>query len=91
MSLFGEDDTDKRNHNMALAGFLAGTHALRILAERGIATPDDIITSNAGIIALIDMIPAGQLAPGTRDKVVEMLENIVAEARRNCTAPGERP
>ena len=85
MSLFGESATDQRDFRMGLAGLLAGIHSLRILAERGIATPEDIRISRLGIEEVLAAIPEHVFPAAQRQGIVDMLDKIgaaAAEARR---------
>ena len=76
MSLFGEDDFDRRDYRMGLAGLLAGIHSLRILAERGIAGPHDIAAARDGIDAVLNAIPEAQLPPAQRAQLNALLSQI---------------
>ena len=76
MSIFGESDEDRRDYMMGLAGFLAGIHSLRILAEKGIATPQDIMIANEGIETVLDRIPPGQVDPQSMERLKDMLLKI---------------
>ena len=76
MSIFGESDEDRRDYMMGLAGFLAGIHGLRILAEKGIATPQDIVVARDGIESVLDRIPASQLDSQAMERLKDMLLNI---------------
>ena len=85
VSLFGESATDQRDFRMGLAGLLAGIHSLRILAERGIATPEDIRISRLGIEKVLAAIPDHVFPAAQRQGIVDMLDKIgaaAAEARR---------
>ena len=84
--MFGESDWDKRDFTFGLAGFLAGVHALRILAERGIASSEDIHVSITGIRATMKSLPDGLLPAAQIAGLDEMLGKlfeaaVVAEAR----------
>ena len=81
MSLFGESTDDQRDYRMGLAGLLAGVHALRILAERGPATVDDVYTAVQGIRAVLDQMPEGALRSGEREQLDSMLFKLVDAAR----------
>ncbi len=80
VSLFGESDIDKRDHMMGLAGLLAGIHSLRILAEKGVATADDVRLSKQGIEDILDRIPAGQIDPQLLQNLKDMLLKILLAA-----------
>ena len=80
MSLFGESDTDKRDFSMGLAGLLAGIQSLRILAERGIASVEDIRTAQKGVGDVIATIPAGEMSTAHREQIDEMFDKIAATA-----------
>jgi hypothetical protein len=86
--MFGESSYDRRDYVFGLAGFIAGTHALRILAEQGLARPDDIRLSIEGIRATLANLPDGMLTDEHLQNMHDMLTNlhvaaIEAEARRN--------
>ncbi len=81
VNLFGESADDRRDYRMALAGFLAGVQALRILAERGPATGDDIMLSVTGIRQVLDQIPATHWKEGERESLDNMLFKLVDTAR----------
>jgi hypothetical protein len=83
VSIFGEFSTDKRDFRMGLAGLLAGVQSLRILAERGIASPEDIRVSRKGIDQVLDTIPEGELPEQQRSQIAEMLMKIEAAAAMN--------
>ncbi len=83
MSLFGEDDFDRRDFRMGLAGLLAGIHSLRILAERGVASPEDISVSREGIDKLLTMIPDGQIPPAQLAGLGDLLDKVYAAAVLN--------
>ena len=80
-----ENPYQKRDFTLGLAGFLAGIHALRILAERGIARPDDMEVSLDGIRATLATMPVGMIPEAQMSGIEEMLDRIhqaaiVAEA-----------
>ena len=81
VSIFGPDDWDQRDYRMGLAGLLAGVHALRILAERGIASAEDITVACDGMNAVLDQITTWRA--GEREKLNLMLSNLVAAAAKN--------
>ena len=54
-----ESPFQQRDFTLGLAGFLAGIHALRILAEKGIASADDMEVSLDGIRRTLLNMPAG--------------------------------
>lgn len=83
VSLFGESDTDRRDYGMGLAGLTAGVHALRILAERGIASPQDVRVSMAGVVSVLETIPSDQFQPGMFDTLKAMLHRIEDAAAAN--------
>ena len=72
---FGESNYDRRDVTIGLAGFMAGVHSLRILAERGIASPEDIEVSAAGIRQVLAQLPEGMIA---REKLEELDRTIDA-------------
>lgn len=65
---------------MGLAGLLAGVHALRILAERGLASPGDISLSINGVRDVLDSIPTDAWKPGEREGLDAMLLKIIESA-----------
>jgi len=78
--MFGESSWDQRDFTFGLAGLLAGIHSLRILAERGIASPEDIQLSVDGIRATMKSVPAGMLADDQLVRIDDMLGNIYVSA-----------
>jgi hypothetical protein len=83
-----ENSYNRRDYVFGLAGFIAGTHALRILAEQGLASPDDIRLSIEGIRATLANLPAGMVTDDQLRNIDDMLTNlhaaaVAAEARRN--------
>jgi len=83
VSLFGESSTDQRDFRMGLAGLLAGIQSLRILAERGIASGDDIRISQKGIEDVLASIPESEFPASERDKISDMMNKIWATAVSN--------
>jgi hypothetical protein len=83
VSLFGESSIDKRDFRMGLAGLLAGIHSLRILAERGIASAEDIGISQQGIEQVLSSIPESEFAASERAKLLDMLDKIRVTAASN--------
>ena len=83
VSLFGESSTDKRDFRMGLAGLQAGLHALRILAERGIASSTDIRVSREGVEAVLATIPESEFGPEQRGQIAALMEKIEAAAVLN--------
>lgn len=86
--MFGESSYDRRDYIFGLAGFIAGTHALRILAEQGLASAEDIRLSIEGIKATLANLPEGMLTDDHLQNMDDMLNNlhvaaIESEARRN--------
>ena len=71
-----EDPYQKRDFTLGLAGFLAGIHALRILAERGIASADDMEVSLDGIRATLATMPVGMIPEAQMSGIQEMLDRI---------------
>ena len=80
--MFGgkETATDRWDYLMALAGLSAGIHSLRVLAERGIATPADIRVARVGIEGLLDQIPADQVPAEQIQSLKDMLLTILLAA-----------
>ena len=76
VSLFGEDDFDRRDYRMGLAGLLAGIHSLRILAEHGIAGPHDIAAAREGIEQVLRTIPDEQLPVAQRAQIEGLLSKV---------------
>ena len=75
-----ESAYDKRDFTLGLAGFLAGIHALRILAEKGIASPDDMEVSLDGIRRTLATMPVGLIPDAQLAGIEEMLDRIHAAA-----------
>jgi hypothetical protein len=71
-----ENPYQKRDFTLGLAGFLAGVHALRILAERGIAKPDDMRVSLDGIRATLSTMPVGMIPDAQLSGIEAMLDRI---------------
>ena len=80
VSIFGESDVDKRDYMMGSAGLLAGIHSLRILAENGVASTQDIRIAKEGIEGILDRIPRGQVDPKSLQKLKDMLLKILLAA-----------
>ena len=80
VSIFGESAEDRRDYRMGLAGLLAGVHALRILAERGLANSADISLSVNGVRDVLDSIPKETWKPGEREGLDTMLLKIIDSA-----------
>jgi len=83
-----ENPYNRRDYVFGLAGFIAGTHALRILAEQGLAKPDDIRLSIEGIRATLANLPTGMITDDQLSNIDQMLSNLhaaalAAEARQN--------
>ena len=83
VSLFGESSTDQRDFRMGLAGLLAGIHSLRILAERGLAPPEDIHIAKQGIMDTLSQIPEHEFSPQQREQINEMMQKIWFAAASN--------
>ena len=66
----------QRDFALGLAGFLSGLHALRILAEKGIASSDDMEVSLEGIRRTLLSIPAGMIPEVQLAGIEEMLARI---------------
>ncbi len=75
-----ESAFQKRDFTLGLAGFLAGIHALRILAEKGIASADDMEVSLDGIRRTLASMPAGMIPDIQIAGIEEMLARIHAAA-----------
>ena len=71
-----ENPYQKRDFTLGLAGFLAGIHALRILAERGIASADDMEVSLDGIRATLATMPIGMIPETQLSGIEDMLDRI---------------
>ena len=71
-----ESPYQKRDFTLALAGFLAGIHALRILAEKGIADSEDMEISLDGIRRTLATMPVGMIPEEQRAGIEMMLERI---------------
>jgi hypothetical protein len=66
----------QRDFALGLAGFLSGIHALRILAEKGIASADDMEVSLDGIRRTLLSVPAGMIPEAQLAGIEEMLARI---------------
>jgi CII-binding regulator of phage lambda lysogenization HflD len=71
-----ESPYQKRDFTLGLAGFLAGIHALRILAEKGIASADDMAVSLDGIRRTLATMPVGMIPHEQMDGIEDMLARI---------------
>ena len=78
--MIAETPWNKRDFTFGLAGFLAGIHALRILAEKGIATADDIEVSLDGIRATLRNLPDGIISETQLAGIESMLATLHAAA-----------
>jgi hypothetical protein len=83
-----ENAYNRRDYVFGLAGFIAGTHALRILAEQGLASSEDIRLSIEGVRATLANLPAGMVTDEHLSNLHDMLNNLhaaalAAEERRN--------
>ena len=81
MSLFGESVEDRRDYRMGLAGLMAGLHALKIVAERGPATTEDMVIASKGIRDVLDAIPAEAWREGEREKLDHLIFAMTDAAR----------
>ena len=71
-----ESPYQKRDFTLGLAGFLAGVHSLRILAEKGIASADDMAVSLEGIRRTLATMPAGMIPEAQIEGIEDMLARI---------------
>ena len=71
-----ESPYQKRDFTLALAGFLAGIHSLRILAEKGIAGAEDMEISLDGIRRTLATMPVGMIPDEQMAGIEQMLERI---------------
>ncbi len=83
-----ENPYNRRDYVFGLAGFIAGTHALRILAEQGLASSDDIRLSLEGVRATLANLPTGMVSDDHLSNIEQMLDNlhaaaVAAEEKRN--------
>ena len=72
----------KRDFTLGLAGFLAGIHSLRILAERGIADAEDMQVSLEGVRRTLANMPAGMIPETQMAGIEQLLDSIHAAAIR---------
>ncbi len=86
--MFGETDYNRRDYTFGLAGFIAGVHALRILAERGLASSDDIDVSLTGVRATLRNMPDGMISDAQSAGIEDMLLGIHEAALRAETKNG---
>ncbi|WP_338241140.1 hypothetical protein [Aurantiacibacter hainanensis] len=82
MSLF-ESSNDKRDRTLGLAGLLAGIQSLRILAERGIASRQDMEVSASGVKQVLEEVPANSISAEKLGQIDAMLDAIVHSAEQN--------
>jgi hypothetical protein len=71
---------DKRDFTLGLAGFLAGIHALRILAEKGIASSADMAVSLEGVRSALAAMPAGMIGDAQLASIETTLNGIYEAA-----------
>ena len=71
-----ESPYHRRDFTLGLAGFLAGIHSLRILAERGIASAEDMEVSLEGIRRTLATMPAGVLPEEQLAGIEDLLTKI---------------
>ena len=81
--MFGESSWDRRDYTFGLAGLLAGVHSLRILAERGIASDQDIFASITGIREVLSQLPPGSISQAQLEDLEDMLMKIHVQAIEN--------
>ena len=81
--MFGESDFDRRDWTMGLAGLLAGLQSLRILAQRGIASGEDIRVSLEGVRMLLATLPPGSADADMLRQFDGLLAQIEAAAIDN--------
>ena len=77
-----ESAYNKRDFTLGLAGFLAGIHSLRILAEKGIADSEDMQVSLEGIRRTLANMPVGMIPEAQMAGIEELLNRIHAAAIR---------
>ena len=87
MNLFGESTEDQRDKLLGIAGLTAGVQSLRILAERGIASEQDIQVSVEGLRSILDMLPEGSLNAEQLDRLDVTFDQIAAVARVRFKEP----
>ena len=83
VSIFGESVDDKRDKILGLAGLTAGIQSLRILAERGLASADDIELSVDGIKSVLAQLPSGSLEAVQLERLDAILDAMVEVSRGN--------
>ena len=71
---------DKRDFTLGLAGFIAGVHALRILAEKGIASAEDMRVSLDGVRTTLASMPKAMISDDQLAGIEDMLDRIHAAA-----------
>ena len=89
VSLFGESNYDRRDVTIGLAGFMAGVHSLRILAERGIASPEDIQVSLTGIRQVMAQLPEGMIDAAKLAELDRTMDAIYVAALEAAKAGGK--
>jgi len=75
-----ENAYHKRDFTLGLAGFLAGIHSLRILAEKGIADAEDMEVSIEGIRRTLANMPVGIIPEEQLAGIEQLLDRIYAAA-----------
>ena len=76
----------RRDFTMGLAGFLAGIHSLRILAERGIASAEAMEVSLDGIRRTLATMPAGVLP----EEQLAGIENLLTQIHQAALAAEDK-
>jgi CII-binding regulator of phage lambda lysogenization HflD len=77
-----ESAYDKRDFTLGLAGFLAGIHSLRILAEKGVADGEDMEVSLGGIRRTLANMPVGMIPEEQMAGIEALLDRIHEAAIR---------
>lgn len=81
--MFGDKERDQRDFAFGLAGLTAGVHALRILAEKGIATSQDISVAQVGIKQVLEQVPEGQVPAESLDRLYRLIDELGVAAIRH--------
>ena len=68
----------RTDFKLGLAGLTAGIHALRLQAQSGQASQEDLRVSFDGVKAILDGIPAADLSSDKKTALFAMMDRITA-------------
>jgi hypothetical protein len=76
--LFFRKAHQRTDFKLGLAGLTAGIHALRLQAQSGQASQEDLRVSFDGVKAILDGIPATDLSSDKKAALFAMMDSIIA-------------